>query len=216
MGWIEPIYDRTAADITNRTSKAFFNILDWVRIYGNTQQIQAIVNVMLSLSIPITRLTQPAITTIPAVADINSLIDNIEQLRVAACLPVATGAVSLKSNYLAGNSADAPDYIAVNTWEEDIQLIRECLHSAASQVVYCGMANCGQTHLIQVHWRKWRYVFDANDPGRRIRTGAIMATSLNRQNKFRSLVDHHRRHTRCGISNCGSGLLRQNGFRRYA
>jgi hypothetical protein len=214
--WVEPITDRTAVDVAARAPKAFFNVSDWVRIYGNTQQIQAVVNVMLALSIPVTALAEPTITTLPKVEDINAFIANIERLRAAACLPTGTGVLPLKTDYKAGNSADAPDYQAVNAWERDLLLIRECLVQAAEQVISCGVANCGQARILQVGWRSWQgYAPDANDPRRLIRAGAVMGASLTRQNKWRSAIDHHQRVTRCGSSVCGAGLTLQNGFRRY-
>jgi hypothetical protein len=214
--WVEPIIDRTAADVSERTPKAFFNVADWVRINGNTQQIQAVVNVMLALNIPVAALAQPTLTTIPSVEDINAFIANIERLRAAACLPVATGATPLKTDYKAGNSADAPDYVAVNAWERDLLLIRVCLVQAAEQVLYCGTFGCGSPRILQVSFRAWKgYAPDANDPRRLIRAGAVVGASLTRQNKWRSAINHHQRVTRCGASTIGAGLTLQNGFRRY-
>jgi hypothetical protein len=186
--WIDSISDRTALDIANRTSKAFLNVADWIRIYGNTQQAQAVVNILLALNIPLTPLIAPTTVAVPAVSDINTLIANIDLLRVAACLPSATGIATLKHDYQAGSSAIAPDYNAVNDWERDLQLIRDCLVTAVDYMVYCGVASAGQPRFWQAHFHTWAWVPAASSPVR---------------------------HLRCGLSSTGSGLLRQNYFRRY-
>jgi hypothetical protein len=215
--WIDPIFDRDQDDIATRTAKAFFNVADWIRINGNTQQVQAVVNIMLGLSIPVTSLPEPSITTIPSVDDVNAFILNIERLRSAAAMPVGTGLVPLKVDYKAGASADAPDYNAVNDWERDVYLIRECLREAVEQVIYCGSFNCGQARLWAVNWRHWQgYVPDANDAHRMIRLGSKVGQGFTRQNRWRSLINRHRRVARCGLSTCGASIIRQNGFRRYA
>jgi hypothetical protein len=214
--WTSPVYDRTASDVAQRLPKGFFNIADWLRIHGNTEQVQAVVNVMLSLSIPVTALTPPTITTIPAVAEINAFIENIERLRAAACLPTATGAVALKYDYKGGNSADAPDFNAVNAWERDLELIRAGLAEAAEQVLTCGTFNCGSPRILQSGWRHWTgYVPEAVDYRRLIRSGATTGAGLTRQNRWRSPVDQRRRVLRCGMSVCGASSTRQSSFRRY-
>ena len=217
MPWNEPIYDRTANDVAQRLPKGFFNVADWVRINGNTRQVQAIVNIMLSLNLPFTELAQPSITTIPSVEDINAFVANIERLRAAAYLPVSTGVTPLKTDYKAGNSADAPDYNAVNAWERDLALIRELLVNAANDLIYCGVSNCGQVRPWASRFRNWQgYVPEAIDYRRVPRLGLAAGTGLTRQNRWRSPVDNTRRAPRAGVMVLGTGITRQNGFRRYA
>lgn len=40
MAWIEPIIDRSATDIKNKTSKAYLNYTDLNRIEGNTEYLK--------------------------------------------------------------------------------------------------------------------------------------------------------------------------------
>ena len=214
--WIDPIYDRTQGDIDARAAKAFFNLLDWARIYGDTRQIQAVVNVMLALDIPVTDQAQPIITTIPTVESINAMIADIERLRVAAAMPTSL-VTPLKVDYKAGPSQDAPDFNAVNAWERDIYLIRALLATAAEQALYCGAFNCGQDRLVANGFRTWRgYVADANNLYRLPRMGASAGAGLTRQNRWRSLVDHHKQTPRANVAVCGTSLLRQNSWRKYA
>lgn len=187
--WIDPITDRTEADILNRTAKAFINIADWLRIYGNSLQAQAAVRVLMALEVELSELPTPAITDFPDVDEINSLIENIDLLREAACLPSATGIVALKHDYLAGPGAVAPYYKDVNDWEKDLEIIRDALVRAVDYLVYCGVAAVGQPRFWQNRFRRWEFVPEAASPVRS---------------------------PRCGLAISGSGMTRQNLFRRYA
>jgi hypothetical protein len=216
MKWIDPVFDRTSTDVTQRLQKAFFNVSDWLRITGNTEYIRVITNIILSLGIQSTALEEPTISTLPRVADINQMIQNIDQIREAVCLPPASGVIALKHDYKAGNSADAPDYQAVNAWERDIQLIRDLLRSSVELTLSCGTFSAGQDRIWAVRWRPWTgFVKEAFDPRRLARPGSVCGSGLTRQNRWRSPIDHRKRITRCGFSACGAGWMRQNGFRRY-
>lgn len=153
MAWVSAITDRTATDLLNRTPKAFLNVSDWVRINGNTAEVQAMVSSLLGLTVSLTTLSEPTITHFPAASEINALVDNIERVRVGACLPIATGAISLKRDYRPGNGAVAPDYKAVNAWERDLDLLHTLLPYAAGYAVYCGVAAVGQPRFWQHQWR---------------------------------------------------------------
>lgn len=214
--WIEPIYDRTALDITNRTPKAFFNILDWARIYGNTQQVQAVINIMLALDIPVTDLSAPSILTIPTADDINALAANIERLRAAAALPTAAGVSVIKTDWKSGSGADAPDFNTVNDWERDLALIRSLTATAAEQALYCGAFDCGAPWMIAHSFQPWRgYVPNANDLRRVPRLSTVAGAGLTRQNRWRSLVNHHKQTPRSNVAACGASLIRQNSWRKY-
>ena len=61
MSYKTPITDRTLTDITTKTAKAFFNVADWVRIYGNAEIINAIVS-ELNGAITFDAITEPTVT----------------------------------------------------------------------------------------------------------------------------------------------------------
>lgn len=189
MSWTTPIADRTLADIVARNSKAFFNVADWIRIHGNTEVVRALVNVMNALSIVGVTLTQPSITTIPSVADINAFIKNIDDLRAAACLP-ASLIVPLNHNYVAGADAVSPSYADVNAWENDLLLIRDLVVHASDYQVYCGVSNAGQARFWQNRFRIWPYyAYPAISP--------IITP-------------------RCSLAIAGASLIRQNSWRHYS
>ena len=186
--WRDPITDRTQTDILFRTAKAFLNVSDWLRITGNTEQVQVVVRLMLSLEVPLSALIEPTIITFPRVEDINTLIANIDALQAAACLPAGIGIVPLKYNHIAGSGAVAPDYADVNDWERDLLLIRAWLVTAADYRMTCGVANCGQPRFWQARFRVWPYILPAVSPVRS---------------------------PRCGLTIAGASLIRQNSWRKY-
>jgi hypothetical protein len=153
MSWTEPITDRTLTDIQTRTAKAFLNVSDWVRIDGNTSEVQAQILALLGATVSLNDLTEPTITQFPDVAEINTLIENIGALQAGACLPTGTGIIALKHDYVAGNGAVAPDYQAVNAWETNLKLIHDLLPNAADYTVHCGVATAGQPRFWQARFR---------------------------------------------------------------
>jgi hypothetical protein len=188
--WLEPITDRTATDIADRTSKAFFNVIDWLRIYGNATIVNAIANVVLGTEIAFyTNVIEPTITTIPSVADLNILLANIERVRIVFGLPAVTGLTELKTYWLGGANADAPDYLNVNDWEHNVQLLRDLLRIIANHRISCGVPNVGQSRLWQHRFRLFAWVPEAGSPVLRTRTG---------------------------IGRAGVDLIRNNMFRRYS
>lgn len=185
MAWTDPIFDRTALDITNRTPKGFFNVVDWVRINGNTRSVNALVNILRGTNIPFVELPEPTITTIPSAEDINEFVWNIEVIRRECGLPGAAGIVPLKTDYLPGLNAPAPNWEAVNGWERDLQLIRELIVTSAAIMICCGVAAVGQPRLWQHRFRV-PFARPSDTPVRRARAGiAIAGTGYKRQNRFR-------------------------------
>jgi hypothetical protein len=187
--WVTPITDRSLADIQNRTVKAFLNVRDWVRIHGNTQQVQALIRILAGFEVPLTSLPTPAITHFPTADEINTLIADIDRLREAACLPPVLGVVALKHDYQPGLGAAAPDFEDVNAWEQDLLLIRNLFAQAAANLIYCGVAATGQPRFWQSRFRRPAYILADPSPSRSPRTGPAV---------------------------CGSGLIRQNSWRKYA
>ncbi len=122
MRYTIPITNRTASDVTNRTAKAFFNIADWQRIYNNTQVTKALVDFLLSISVTFDTLSAPTITTIPTVTQLNTLLANIERIRIAAD-PTVTGLPEIKDDWTAGPGSPSPDYLDVNDWENVLDVI---------------------------------------------------------------------------------------------
>ena len=184
--WTPAVYDRTAQDLVDRTAKAFLNIADWMRLSGNTEYVAAFIRVMTGLNVPLDPVITPTVTHFPSADELNALIGNIDALREAAYLPAGTGIVPLKHDYTAGAGGQSPNYEAVNAWERDLQLVRDCLAAASDYLVYAGVAAVGQPRSWQNQFRRWEWVPDAASPVRRPRTGiAVAGAGYTRQNEFR-------------------------------
>ena len=122
MRYTTPITDRTAADVTNKTSKVYFNIADWLRVYNNTQVTKALVDFLLSTSVTFDTLSTPTTETIPTITEFNTLLANIERIRLAA-EPTVTGLSEIKDDWTAGPGAPSPDYLNANDWENVLDVI---------------------------------------------------------------------------------------------
>jgi hypothetical protein len=126
MSYTTAIFDRSATDITNRTSKAFLNIADWSRVYNNSQLVNSLAAIMLDTPIAFTLITAPTITSIPNVTDLNTLTGNIETLRVAVSSESITGTTqAIKDDWEAGHDKPSPTYVHVNLWESTLDAIWE-------------------------------------------------------------------------------------------
>lgn len=185
MAWSEPIYDRTLTDIVNHTDKAFWNIADWIRVNSNTQYVRAIIGVLRAVNLSFASVTEPVITTVPLASEINAFVDNLEKLRIASGLPLTVGLIELKTDYLSGASAKAPDYEEVNNWERNLNLLKRLLLDSSSYEVFCGVSEVGQIRFWQNRFRvPWVPAIDS--PTRKAKSGiAICGTNRKRQNKFR-------------------------------
>jgi hypothetical protein len=122
MAYVTPVTDRTSADIAARNSKAFMNVVDWTRIYNNSQLVNSLAAIMLGTGITFDVIALPTITTIPSVTNLNLLTGNIERIRVAvaAVLPSLT---EIKDDYIAGAGEVAPRYTDVNLWESTLDAV---------------------------------------------------------------------------------------------
>ena len=185
MIYQDPVTDRTAADITNRTAKAFLNIVDWVRIYDNAHVMQVVVDFVLGITTTFNAVGTPTITTFPTAADINTLIANILRvLNVSGITATFTGFPDLIEVWGEGTAVASPDYTDVNDWELAISLILSAVTRAADYRVYTGVAGTGQPRHWQVRFRTFSgWIQPSVSPVRRARTNVAIAgedlTSLN-------------------------------------
>jgi hypothetical protein len=134
MAYVTAIFDRTATDIATQTSKAFFNVSDWTRIYGNALFVRNEVQTLFGVHIDFFVLNAPTTTSFPNVIDFNELLASIEQLRLAALevmpnLSSVAGFTVVTSSWIGGINERAPNYIDVNHWEQVIDMI----HSKATE-----------------------------------------------------------------------------------
>ncbi len=127
MTYTTPITDRDAADIAAQNSKAFWNVADWVRVYGNSLETNTHLNSEFSTSISFDAISAVVNTDIPTIAEINEFLANIERMRAwvvdnTVFYPAALD-TEIKDDYTAGQSETAPSYINVNRWESHIDLM---------------------------------------------------------------------------------------------
>lgn len=120
---ITPIYDRTQTDIVNRTSKAFINIADWLRIKENTDFVKALAEYALNTTIAQNTLTEPTITTFPTATEINEFLENIENVRAAVSLPAPLTLPTIRHDWAEGLGALSPNYLKANDWERVIYFV---------------------------------------------------------------------------------------------
>lgn len=190
MSFTNPIMDRSATDITNRTAKAFFNVADWVRIYNNAQAAQALIQALNEISISFTTVSAPTTLSMAQAAAINTLCQNIENIRAGSGLPAIPGIAELETAWATGQRATSPNYITVNQWEETIETLRTGIIGAVEYRIYCGVAEPGQSRFRQNLFRRFQWVEPLVSWTRQARAGVPGSTT-------------------------GSSLMRQNSFRRY-
>ncbi len=81
--WKQPIYDRTEADVLNRTPKAYCNVADLQRLEDNCSYLAGLLGVTVN-----TRAW--AITDFPTVSELARIRGNIAVLRAAYYTPGTT------------------------------------------------------------------------------------------------------------------------------
>lgn len=151
MAWVTPIYDRTQADIDNRTSKTFINVADWTRIYDNSLIVRNLLEPALGLSIVFETISVPTTTTIPTISDLNKLTGNIERARIVA---QAIGAENvIKYDWIAGASQDAPKFSTVNLWEKTLDVLHTAYSVSPVRFAQTGIAQCGAGKTRNNKWR---------------------------------------------------------------
>lgn len=147
--WRPTITDRTQEDITNKTTKAYWNLADWERVTFNTNMVRARIATLGGLETPLHELATPTMSTYPRAQDINHLIDNIQRVRAGAAVPLAP----LRRDYESGLGAVVPDYTAANEWERVLEALRFAVPHAARCFVSCGVATAGQSRPWQSQFR---------------------------------------------------------------
>jgi hypothetical protein len=124
MAYVTAVTDRTAADLVAMNSKAYWNVADWTRVYGNSLLTRYLAEIMLPGSIAFTDLGSPTTATIEVASEFNLFLANIEALRVAVAGESIAGTTTpIKDDYAAGPAVDAPDYLDANLWESTIDAI---------------------------------------------------------------------------------------------
>ena len=124
MSWIAPITDRTAADITNRTARGFFNASDINRIEGNIAWLR---NELARHNhfVEINTVTGWLATSVPTIADLQRVRNNID----AIAAQVRLARPDFRVNMQTVNNTAFPrlDFNTVNRLEINIYLLRQLI-----------------------------------------------------------------------------------------
>jgi hypothetical protein len=182
--WLKPITDRTSEDIVNRTSKAFFNVVDWVRIYGNASIVAALINFLHNAGIDYETLPEPTCQTIPTVTEYNHFL---EVINVAKWEKYVNAILSpINTQYVEGAGGTSPNYEDINEIERNIEIMRSFILRQMHYLVYAGVGAAGQSRMWQIRFRMFAFVPDSPTPVRRPRTGVTQAgIGMRRQNAHR-------------------------------
>jgi hypothetical protein len=132
------IYDRTALDITNRTAKAFFNVVDWKRINNNIKFLDAQLFRFTGVPVVYTAVTVPTVNTFPTAAEINTFLENLNAVIVAFSSYVS-GLSEVGHTWGDGN-VKALSWSNVNDWEHNLSLMM-AYFTPRKHIV--GIACCG-------------------------------------------------------------------------
>ena len=119
MTWTTPIYDRVLSDVTTPTAKGYFNVADWTRIYDNAAYVNAEILTNTGHTVTFTTITAPTTSIDPTtiITKFNTLLANIEAMRLYVNLHGASISAMTNLVYTAGAGEIAPSYIDVNQWE---------------------------------------------------------------------------------------------------
>ncbi len=131
MRYTTAIYDRKYSDVYYKTSKGYFNVSDWLRIYENTRNLDTLYGALQGSSIGfvgLPNIAEPLITSFPSVSSFNALLNCIEQIRLDAVgltpnVSINALTTVIKHDWQAGWDKDAPKYTDVNLWEKTIEII---------------------------------------------------------------------------------------------
>lgn len=119
MPYVAGVFDRILSDITTPTSKGYFNVADWTRIYGNALYLKDEFQTLYGITISFTTLTTPTRTTIPTADDINNLVIDIKNVADSMGVGI-TGTETMRTDW---GGVDTPNYIDVNVWERNLDIL---------------------------------------------------------------------------------------------
>lgn len=168
MSYQRAVTDRSQTDIDTLTDKAFQNVSDWMRLYGNAKAARGLVQAIRGVSIDFDDVAAMTTYSFPTYAELNLILANVERIRLAADLPDDPELVNVDVGWGYGVSEDAPTFESVNSWERVIEIIE------------LAMKPIGDADL-------YPWVPPSPSPVRRARCGVgKFGAGILRQNRFRN------------------------------
>lgn len=141
MSYVTPITDRKNMDIVNQTSKGYFNLSDWNRIYGNALHVNGEIASRFGGAPTFTIISTPTSTTIPSPSVFNQLLTNIHAMQ--QLMSVYLYMVTLPTIRTDWSFEETFSYIHVNVWEQLLDLIHVNLPTIELRFPITGIAITG-------------------------------------------------------------------------
>lgn len=144
--WIQPIYDRTQADVdlikldpTNENNKGAYNYTDLNRIENNCEYVMNLINNSdyFSNKINITVKKNWNVFDIPKITEINRIRNNIITL---------INGMNLGNEYEEIEFSNTMDYIKANILEKDLYLIKLIIETYEKKIRYANTFFCGENN----------------------------------------------------------------------
>lgn len=143
--WIEPIYDRTQADVdlikldpTNDNNKGAYNYNDLNRIENDCEYLMNLLNdsglFLNKISIEVK--TDWNINDIPTITEINRIRNNIITLNNMTL-----------TDFEEIEFANTMDYVKANILEKDLYVIKSIVNSSTRELRKCNTFYCGELGL---------------------------------------------------------------------
>lgn len=135
MAWVAPKTDHTAFD--------FENVTDWNRQKGNIEHVATVDLPTLAYFPVLATIPDATISTIPKVALINTLEENLTA--ISDC------GVPLPAEWLESKdwtSGGKPDYQDINRWENNVLLVHTAVQNAITRFRPAGTFTAGQTDIL--------------------------------------------------------------------
>lgn len=143
MNWINPVYDRTQADVdlikldpTNENNKGAYNYTDLNRIENNCEYVMNLLNNSRLFYIPvkINVKTDWNVEDKPNIGDMDRIRKNIITLK---------NNMNLGEEYKEIEFSSTMNYIKANILEKDLELIKEIINSCVRELRKCNTFFCG-------------------------------------------------------------------------
>lgn len=150
----EPVFDRTQADVDNRTKKGFFNVSDWNRVVKNLIALRDWIVANMPTEPTNNTSWSPSVSTklnnsylvdrskFPTAEMMNTVSQSINELRMGVTL-VSVGWQAIYQNYTAGKdgTGNMMDFQELNRWEQDLEIQERVLTGIVEMRTYCNDAN---------------------------------------------------------------------------
>lgn len=149
----QPIFDRTQADVDNRTKKGFFNVSDWNRVVNNLITLRDYLKKNFTKGPTTHQPWAPGISAslnnsylvdksrFPTAEMLNTVAKSIDDLRMGVTL-ISQGWQTIYQSYTAGKTGtgNMMDFNELNRWEQDLEIEERVLTGIVEMWTYSGDA----------------------------------------------------------------------------